>query len=324
MIFADKLIQLRKKSGWSQEELAQQMNVSRQSVSKWEGAQSVPDLDKILKLSQLFGVTTDYLLKDEIGETETVSQTQEQSALRRVSMEEADAFLRVKAETAPAVAWGVCLCILSPICLLLLGAISEIPSYGISKNLAGGLGMIILLLMVAAAVAVFIWVGSKTERFSYLEKEIFETEYGVEGMVRQRREEYRDSYTKSIILGTILCVLALVPIFVGVCIHEDNDLFMVEMLCMGFALVAFGVLLMVRKGILWECFHKLLQEGEYSPFYKKQKISLLSSCYWLLVTAVFLAYSFYTMNWHRSWIIWPVAGVIYQAALAAYRAFSVE
>lgn len=63
MIFADKLIQLRKKSGWSQEELAQQMHVSRQSVSKWEGAQSVPDLEKMVQLSRLFNVTTDYLLK---------------------------------------------------------------------------------------------------------------------------------------------------------------------------------------------------------------------------------------------------------------------
>ena len=56
MIFADKLILLRKKAGWSQEELAEQMNVTRQSVSKWEGAQSVPDLDKIIRLSELFGV----------------------------------------------------------------------------------------------------------------------------------------------------------------------------------------------------------------------------------------------------------------------------
>ena len=62
MIFADKLIQLRKKSGWTQEELAQQMHVSRQSVSKWEGAQSVPDLEKMVQLSRLFHVTTDYLL----------------------------------------------------------------------------------------------------------------------------------------------------------------------------------------------------------------------------------------------------------------------
>lgn len=70
MIFADKLITLRKKVGWSQEELAEKLNVTRQSVSKWEGAQSVPDIDKILQLSRLFGVTTDYLLKDEQAEPE--------------------------------------------------------------------------------------------------------------------------------------------------------------------------------------------------------------------------------------------------------------
>ena len=48
MILADKITALRKKAGWSQEELAQQLNVSRQSVSKWEGAQSVPDMDKVV------------------------------------------------------------------------------------------------------------------------------------------------------------------------------------------------------------------------------------------------------------------------------------
>lgn len=68
MIFADKLIMLRKKAGWSQEELAEQMDVTRQSVSKWEGAQSIPDIEKIIRLSELFGVSTDYLLKDEIAD----------------------------------------------------------------------------------------------------------------------------------------------------------------------------------------------------------------------------------------------------------------
>ena len=47
MILADKIIELRKKAGYSQEELAEKMGVSRQSVSKWEGALSIPDLDKI-------------------------------------------------------------------------------------------------------------------------------------------------------------------------------------------------------------------------------------------------------------------------------------
>lgn len=70
MILADKITALRKKAGWSQEELAEQLGVTRQSVSKWEGAQSVPDMDKVVQMSRLFGVTTDFLLKDELSEEE--------------------------------------------------------------------------------------------------------------------------------------------------------------------------------------------------------------------------------------------------------------
>ncbi len=58
MILADKIIVLRKKAGWSQEELAQQLGLTRQSVSKWEGAQSIPDLDKILQISRIFANNT--------------------------------------------------------------------------------------------------------------------------------------------------------------------------------------------------------------------------------------------------------------------------
>ena len=70
MILADKITALRKKAGWSQEELAEQLGVTRQSVSKWEGAQSVPDMQKVVQMSRLFGVTTDFLLKDELSEEE--------------------------------------------------------------------------------------------------------------------------------------------------------------------------------------------------------------------------------------------------------------
>ena len=78
MILADKIINLRKKNGWSQEELAEKLNVSRQAVSKWEGAQSTPDLEKILMMSKIFGVTTDFLVKDEI-EMEEISENAENS-----------------------------------------------------------------------------------------------------------------------------------------------------------------------------------------------------------------------------------------------------
>ena len=73
MLIGEKITALRKKNGWSQEELADKMNVSRQAVSKWESDQTIPDLDKVLILSKLFNVTTDYLLKDEIENQDFVT-----------------------------------------------------------------------------------------------------------------------------------------------------------------------------------------------------------------------------------------------------------
>ena len=63
MTLADRIQQLRKQKGISQEELADRVGVSRQAVSKWESEQSVPDMDKIILLSDYFEVTTDYLLR---------------------------------------------------------------------------------------------------------------------------------------------------------------------------------------------------------------------------------------------------------------------
>ena len=63
MTIADRIQTLRKSKGMSQEELADAAGVSRQAVSKWESEQSIPDLDKVVILSEIFEVTTDYLLK---------------------------------------------------------------------------------------------------------------------------------------------------------------------------------------------------------------------------------------------------------------------
>ena len=103
MILADKIIRLRKKNGWSQEDLADKMSVSRQAVSKWEGAQTIPDLEKILQLSVLFGVTTDYLLKDEIEDEELTNDTSSDTTVKRISIEEANAYIEQRKKAA----WGL-------------------------------------------------------------------------------------------------------------------------------------------------------------------------------------------------------------------------
>ncbi len=65
-MLSEKLYQLRKKSGLSQEQLAEQLNVSRQAISKWESGSAFPESEKLIIISNYFGVSVDYLLKDDI------------------------------------------------------------------------------------------------------------------------------------------------------------------------------------------------------------------------------------------------------------------
>lgn len=137
MILADKIIDLRKKNGWSQEELAEKLGVSRQAVSKWESAQAIPDLGRVLAMADLFSVTTDYLLRDE-NEAPTPAAVEDgasESSVRRVSMEEASAFLALCRKQAPTRALAVSLCVLSPIPLLMiLSRTGEGPAAGVGSN----------------------------------------------------------------------------------------------------------------------------------------------------------------------------------------------
>lgn len=329
MILADKIIQLRKKNGWSQEELAEQMNVSRQAVCKWEGAQSIPDINKLIQLSKLFTVSLDYLLKDEMEEVEYDMSSSaeepaidEQSEKRFVSMQEANAFLKAKEETSGKVAFGVALCILSMIPLFLLASAAENYLLPISEDMAGGLGIVTMLVIVAPAVAIFIQCGMKTGPFEYLEKEDIETQYGVTGMVRERRDNYRDTYMKNLILGVIICILSAVPLF-SIEIFDSNEFQEILALCGMFVMVAIGVAFIVRANIPWESMKKLLQEGDYSVAEKERKrnkkviVGPISGIYWMLATAMFLILTFVNTEFfiYIGGIFWAVAGILYVVVL---------
>ena len=67
MTLSEKLLYLRKKHGLSQEQLAMQLTVSRQAISKWELGESLPDTDNIVQLTRIFNVTADFLLNNELA-----------------------------------------------------------------------------------------------------------------------------------------------------------------------------------------------------------------------------------------------------------------
>ena len=320
MILADKIIDLRKKNGWSQEELAEKLGVSRQAVSKWEGAQSVPDIQRILEMSRLFGVSTDYLLKDDMdfgSEAVTESAAEADSPLRRVDMETASAFLAFRRSWAPRIALAVFLIIISPVALIMLGAFSEYGVLDISENAAGGIGLIILLLLVAVAVSIFIIYGMKNQPYEFLEKENIDTAYGVTGMVREYKERCAAACSAQIVLGVVLCILSVLPLFGALCVTE-NELVILLCVCLLLVIVAVGVVFLVLAGMNRGAANMLLQEGDYSREEKKRNrlTSTAAGVYWLLATAGFLAWSFVTGAWDRTWIVWPVAGVLFPAVMA--------
>ena len=320
MIFADKLIDLRKKNGWSQEELAEKLNVSRQAVSKWEGAQSIPDMTRIIQLSELFHVSTDYLLKDEIEQAEGAVVSQDDTAdiaVRTIGMEEANQFLKVKEENSRRVAVGVLLCILSPVALILLGGAQSFGLLKWTENMAGGIGLVVMMLMIIPAVGLFIISGLRISQYEYLEKEPVETLYGVSGMARERKERFQPVHTRHIIIGIMLCVASVIPFFVSMIFKEKNFISVVGIAAI-LVLAAIGVMLIVRVSIIQGSYQMLLEEADYSRESKEDNrhTGYITMAYWCLVTAGYLAWSFIGNAWRDSWIIWPVAGVAYGAVAA--------
>ena len=312
MILADKIIKLRKKNGWSQEELADRMRVSRQAVSKWEAAQTTPDLEKILLLSRLFGVTTDYLLKDE-QEQETFTDDSLDCTVRRVTMEEANTYLAHRKWASVRIALATMLCILSPVCLILLSAASEEDVLPFNGNFAAFAGLAVMFVMVTVAVAVFLLTGAKHSPYEFLENEEFELAYGVSGMVREKQKAFRDTYTKCNIIGVCLCILSPIVLVLG-CFTASG--LVAAGFCAGMlTLVSLAVGLFIWVGVRWASMERLLREGEFAP--KKHKESALeetlTTVYWLLVTAGYLIWSFLSSGWEITWIVWPVSGILFAA-----------
>mgnify|MGYP000997137853 CR=1 FL=1 len=312
MVLAEKILKLRKENGWSQEDLAEKMDVSRQSVSKWESGASTPDVDKIVEMAKLFEVSTDYLLKEEIEEE--VSQKKNQKKGKVLSLKEANEFIELKKESGKRIGLGAMLCILSPVILILFIGLAEAGN--MSEKFALGTGMIVLLLLVTVAVAMFIFSGMRLNKYEFLNTTEFYMDAYTENEVKQKSEIFQKTFAKYIVIGVCMCILSAIPLIVtGIMETEEalNYLVFVDLLLI---IVSVAVLFIVKVGVLKGAYDQLLKEGDYA--YKgNKKVQVFEEIYWPIITAVYLGWSFLTHNWHITWIIWPVAGCLSAGISAA-------
>ena len=323
MILADKIIRLRKKNGWSQEELANKMSVSRQAVSKWEGAQTIPDLEKILQLSTLFGVTTDYLLKDEIEDEELTDDTSSDTTVKRISIEEANAYIAQRQKASWRIALATFLCILSPITLIVLTMLSEVPNSGITETAAGGIGLAVLFAFILCAVPLFIYCGFKNQPYEFLDKNIpFELEYGVKGMVTEKKNAFRPTYIAYNIIATCVCIFSVVPLLL---VSFTEDVALIAWTLALFMIIAgIGAGMFIVVGTQNASMQKLLKEGDFTEKEKKRTSvkEVVGFCYWGVLTAIYLAVSFLNNRWDLSWIIFAVGGVLFPVVMCICNYFA--
>lgn len=321
-MLSEKIADLRRRFDLSQEELAAQLDVSRQSVSKWESGASQPELDKILALSRLFGVTTDYLLKDDLDAFDqaprwpeagsaTATQAWEDAGtavavqewaddapasaraieasepvyvpdevcdgLRVLSDGEANRFLENRRQCAPIIARGVGLCVASPAPLIGLVSVAHLGDWFgdgfLSEGMAVALGVLVLLGMVAGAVGHFINAGMRMSKYSYIDKEPFLLREPLRDTVVQEKQLFRRQFSQSIAEGVGLCVLSPVPVaFAGIAGLGDVIVNLGAGLLL--AMVAMGVFLFTRDGIVMDSFSHVLQEGEHDLKKKRRRYRL--------------------------------------------------
>lgn len=348
MTLSEKIAKLRRQHGWSQEELAEKMDVSRQAVSKWEGGLAVPDIDNLVRLSTLMGVTIDDLLKadDVIPHADDhrydrydrydqhdrrdrndrsdpdvalppAEPTSPESHVRTVTRDEAECFLSERRRASGIIAVATFLCVLSPIPVLLMSAAAETGRWHISENLAAGLGVIVLFLLVACAVPLFVCCGFRNSPYEFLDRaEPFELTPDAREVVTARQDSEHTAYIRTHLLATFVCILSPIPLLVGV--FSEREWLTVVLLCVTMAIAGVGAMLFILSGVRRAATQKLLKEGDYTP--RKLRAEgvkeVVGTIYWGLLTAAYLLWSFLSGDWHLTWLTYAVGGVLFPVVMS--------
>lgn len=327
MNIAERIINLRKQKGWSQEELAEQLDVSRQSVSKWESGSSIPDINRILQMSEIFGVTTDYLLKGEVQtlpaeskviEVDSGTDEDKTSALSDLQIK---SFLSDTAHFAYMIAAGVSLCILSPVILIgLAGGVAEDRQSGLSETTFVVIGMLALMIMVAVAVKIFISNSVFMNRYKCIKEGEFTLETDQIFVIEKTFADFEPVFGKGISLGVGLCILSPMPLIIT-SVMEMSDFVIVLMVPVLLIIVAIAVNKFVKLGLIREGYMQLLKREEFEPINRKnaQLEDKIGGIYWPVIVAIYLLWSFAGDAWARSWLIFPIAGLIFAALINAFK-----
>lgn len=295
-MLGDKILDLRKKQGWSQEELSEKLDVSRQSISKWESGQSIPDLERIILLSQIFNVSIDELVTESEG---PLSDPTQEETPRKLLTAQAFADLREeKKKAARYRAFGFFLLIISVVPLIVLSGAMEVGRLSENQVALFGLGFFALALLLS-----LIGLSSAKHMKRMMEAKLEAPLQLMHGLENELRAEWkaiarRNLYWKNggyILIGIVICL----NIFFSTV--QPGPFY--ENLRVGICL--FFIALVAALHFYGEEEQALFETLLFSK--KAQKMAGFASAYWLFIVFLYLGISFLTQRWDITWLIWILA-----------------
>lgn len=290
MGFAENLQFLRKEKNITQEQLAELLEVSRQSVSKWESGASFPEMEKILQICSMFHCSMDTLMQGDVSSE---------------FAKDVHGYDKFKNRFSRAVTLGMGLIIFGFSCVCLLNGI------GIEENLSNVVFFIFLII----SVMIFVVMGMEDARFreKYPQIENFYTE-------EEKEQAYR-KYTIRIALGVCIILIGMLLMLavdsrldsvtagVGSIVRPDdfaNGIFLL--------MVTAAVSILVYGGMQKEKYNiaGYNKEGNPSPERKKRDALIwkINACIMLVTTGIFLVFSFITDKWQWTWLFFVVGGLL--------------
>ncbi|AIC93096.1 helix-turn-helix domain-containing protein [Shouchella lehensis] len=292
MEFYQKLKKLRAQKGWSQEEFAEKLQVSRQAISKWENGQGFPETEKLVKMSRLFHVSLDYLLKEEdqsLGEQGTEEGYY-------ASQEVVEAYLLNKRQGAKKIATGVAILIASVL----------LPMY-----FQHAFSYVLFIVVIASGVAILVWQGLSVKAYEELETQPLIFDDSFIQQFKQKSLANRKKFGLLIVTGIVIIILSFgIPFLASDTSHANRD----PLLALMPLIWAFAVYLFIIAGSAMDGERLVTHNKEYLKEYKEYEESTkhewIHAVMWPLATVVFLAIGFIWDAWHPGWLVYLAAAVV--------------
>lgn len=288
------------------DELGISKNENKDSIAGADASNKQKHADKDIKGKEWYN-----------GQFEKENKTDDYgNNFRHVTEIEAEEYFFAVKQSSVKIAQGVFLCICSPILILLLSGIKQ-NLFPISDGVVAGVGVTVLLIMVASAVGLFISAGMKMDTYSYLKKECFTMDEKYASEVFQRQEALKGKFSFKIIVGVIMCILAAVPLIIcSIASNNESNQFPIFIgISALLIIVGIAVSLFITAGMEVEAYHVILQQDDFTVKKKSGNkiVEFISSLYWPVMLILYFGVSFLSGAWYITWIIWPLSGVFFGA-----------